>query len=66
MEKKQKHFKLSGIKKAISICRDCRKSLPEDSNSQYCSKCLALWHIDNEIPDDIPCGDFDEPQRREE
>ena len=29
-------------------------------NHDYCVRCIAQWHEDNNIDPNIPCGDFDD------
>lgn len=43
----------------VAECIDCGVSIIAGN---YCTRCLAVWHIENEVPDDAPCADFDEPK----
>ncbi len=48
-------------------CKDCKEPMGQrGDNHDYCSRCLAIWHSENGITDEIPCGDFDEPPRHED
>lgn len=49
--------------KFIGICKECGKETHEDA--KFCDRCLAQWYLENEIPDDVPSADFDEPRREE-
>jgi len=35
-------------------------------NHDYCTRCIAIWHIDNDIDPETPCGDWDEIKKGEE
>lgn len=41
-------------------CRDCNRET--DQGHEFCSRCLAIWHIENEVDENVPCADFDEPR----
>ena len=38
-------------------CKDCKNRI-KGYDSEYCSRCLALWYIENDVSDDFPSGDF--------
>jgi len=45
----------------IKVCKDCQCELGErGKNHDHCARCIAAWHAENEIDDDVPCGDFDD------
>ena len=45
----------------LTKCKDCGCSTGS-LNHEYCTRCIAAWHVENDIPDDVPCADFDEPR----
>ena len=48
-------------------CKECDEEMGKrGDNHKYCTECISRWHIDNEIPDDMPNGDWDEMIRGEE
>jgi hypothetical protein len=42
----------------VNQCQDCGREVNE--HEKFCSRCLAMWHLDNEVDDDAPCADFDD------
>ena len=48
-------------------CKDCGEDMgSRGDNHDHCSRCIAIWHTENEVPDNAPCGDWDDDRPKHE